>query len=337
MRRLIVLGGTGFFGRNIVALLRERGLDPVVASRSGGAGIRLDAEDPGGLVAVLRPRDVIVDAAGPFQDRTATLLDAVIDARCDLIDLSDSLAYTRLVHARAAAISGAEIAVLTSCSSVSAVLAATITASGIADPTRVRGFIRPASRDTSHAATVRAFLASIGRPIATFEDGRLRRAVGWRRSRAFPVTGSRSGLVESAAALTLPRAWQSLRTVELYVDPNLPPAIAMSLDAAAHLPSLRGAMVRMLPAVLAGGRLLGSPHGALAVEVEGGGEGVTRILSAPRGSYLTAVLPAVLAASALAGDRFAETGVVRADRQVDPDELFAALGRSGITSRSRAK
>ncbi|MDP9264975.1 MAG: saccharopine dehydrogenase NADP-binding domain-containing protein [Chloroflexota bacterium] len=335
MRRVIVMGGAGFFGRNIVTLLRERGIDVVVASRHAGGDVRIDVEDATALRALLKRRDVVVDAAGPFQGRTPALLDAAIAAGCDVVDLSDSLAYTKFVYARAMAISQAGIAVLTSCSSVSAVLAAMITVSRISHPTRLRGFIRPASRETSHAATVRAFLASIGRPIETFEDGRPRSAIGWRRRRRFPGSAARSGLVESAAALTLPRAWWSLRTVEVYVDPNLPPALAMGLDVAAYLPPLQEAATRMLPAVLAAGKLLGSPRGAFAVEVEGAnGAAFTRILSASRGSYLVAVLPAVLAASALAGDRFAESGVVRADRQVDPDELFTELRRSGIASRS---
>ena len=333
MRRVIVLGGTGFFGRNIVGLLRERDIDAIAASRSAGAAMQLNAEDPSGLRAVLRRRDVVVDAAGPFQIRTAVLLDAAIERRCDIVDMSDSLRYTRLVYAREAAIAAAGIAVLTSCSSVSAVLAATVTTSGISHPTGLRGFIRPASRETSHAATVRAFLASIGRPIETFEGGLVRGTVGWRRSRAFPENGHRSGVVESAAALTLPRAWPSLRDVALYVDPNVPPAIAIGLDAVAHAPRLHGAMVHMLPALLATGRLLGSRSGAFAVEVEGSGATFTRILSARRRSYLTAVLPAVLAASALARDRSTRVGVVGASEQVDPDELFVELRRSGIRLR----
>ena len=336
MRRVIVLGGTGFFGRNIVDLLRERGIDALAASRSARTGLQLDAEGPAGLSAMLRPRDVVVDAAGPFQARTAALLDAAIERGCDVVDMSDSLRYTRLVYAREAAIAAAGIAVLTSCSSVSAVLAATVMASGIARPKHVRAFIRPASRETSHAATVRAFLASIGRPIETFEDGRLRGIIGWRLSRPFPGNGRRSGVVESAAALTLPRAWPSLRDVEVYVDPNLPPAIAAGLDAVAHAPQLYGAMLDMLPALLATGRLLGSGSGAFAVEVEGNGERFTRILSARRRSYLTAVLPTVLAATALAAERFTDRGIVPAPRHVDPEELFRELRRFGIASRSRS-
>ncbi len=334
VRRILVLGGGGFFGSTIAALLRERGIGVLTASRGPSADLRVDADDTATLGAVLGPRDVVVDAAGPFQGRTSALVDAATLAGCDVVDVSNSLAYARLVYARAAAISGAGIAVLTSCSSVSAVMAAMIARSGIAQPTRVRGFVRPASRHTSHAATVRAFLSSVGEPIETFADGRLVDAVGWTRSRPFPESGARSGLVESAAALTLPRAWWSLRSVDLYVDPNLPPPVVAGLDLAAHLPPLRDAATALLPALLAMGRLLGSPRGAFAVEVEGPGGGTfTRVLSSSRNSHLVAVLPAVLAASALASDRFTEGGVVRADRLVDPDELFAEIARWGIASR----
>ncbi|MBI1901740.1 MAG: saccharopine dehydrogenase NADP-binding domain-containing protein, partial [Planctomycetia bacterium] len=66
---------------------------PLVASRRAGADLVLDAEDPASLRAALRPGDVILDAAGPFQRRSTALVEAAIDRRCDVVDLADGLHY----------------------------------------------------------------------------------------------------------------------------------------------------------------------------------------------------------------------------------------------------
>jgi hypothetical protein len=62
---------------------------------------------------------------------------------------------------------------------------------------------------------------------------------------------------------------------------------------------------------------------------EGGREHLTR-LTAPRGSYLIAAEPAVLAAESLARGADLPPGIVPADAQVDPAALFARLGALGI-------
>jgi hypothetical protein len=65
---------------------------------------------------------------------------------------------------------------------------------------------------------------------------------------------------------------------------------------------------------------------------EGGREHVT-CLSAPRGSYLIAAEPAVLAAESLARGAHVAPGVVPADAQVDPAALFARLRGLGVDVR----
>ena len=52
---------------------------------------------------------------------------------------------------------------------------------------------------------------------------------------------------------------------------------------------------------------------------------------ADKNSFVTAVAPAVLAAQAIAEDRFPYEGFVPPDRHVDPPKLFAFLQSRGIT------
>jgi hypothetical protein len=83
-------------------------------------------------------------------------------------------------------------------------------------------------------------------------------------------------------------------------------------------------------------RCLGARSGGFAVEVEdAGGETHAAGFVHPRHSYVVAVAPAVLAARAIKARTFTATGLVPADRQVDPHELADYLRRAGVQFFSR--
>jgi hypothetical protein len=311
VRRVVVIGA-GFFGRVIARRLADVGITPVVASRTRG-DLRLDVEDRGSLAAVLQPHDVVVDTAGPFQTRSTALVEIAIERGCDVVDLSDALGYARAVlalHRRAAA---AGVRIFTSCSAVATVAASAIRASDATAPDTCDLFLAPASADTGNPATVRAFLAS----------------VDWSRSREFPADRRRGYRVESAAAALLPRSWPSLRWVDFWVDPNAPFAVR-SLALASRL-----GLTRALSAVAPiSARLVGRREGSFSVAIsEGGRYSLTR-LAAPRGSYLIAAEPAVLATESLAGGSEAPVGVVPSHAQVDPAALFDRLRALGVDVRT---
>lgn len=311
LRRVIIIGA-GFFGRVVARRLIDRGITPLLASRSRGE-LLLDAEDPGSLADRLRRADVIVDTAGPFQRRSTRLIEAAIERGCDVVDLSDARAYAEKVlvlHDRAVA---QGVRILTSCSAVATVAAAAIRASESASPDACDLFLAPASAETGNPATIRAFLDS----------------VDWSRSRDFPGGGRRGHRVESAAAVLLPRSWPSLRRVEFWVDPNAPFA-ATSLAIASRL-----GLTRLLEAIAPlSARLVGRRDGMFVIAVrEGGREQITR-LTAPRGSYLIAAEPAVFAAESLARGASIAPGVVPAHAQLDPTALFVRLQGLGIDVRT---
>jgi hypothetical protein len=311
VRRVVVIGA-GFFGRVIARRLVDVGIAPVVASRARGE-LRLDVADARSIIAALLPGDVIVDTAGPFQQRSTALVDAAIELGCDVVDLSDALAYARAVlalHERAV-VKGVRI--FTSCSAIATVAASAIRMGGHAAPQTCDLFLAPASADTGNPATVRAFLSS----------------VDWSRSREFPADRRRGYRVESAAAALLPRSWPSLRWVDFWVDPNAPFA-ARSIALASRL-GLTSALSAVAPV---SARILGRREGSFSVAVsEAGRYSLTR-LSAPRGSYLIAAEPAVLAAETLARGGNTPPGVVPADGQVDPEALFARLRGLGVDMRT---
>jgi hypothetical protein len=307
-----VVIGAGFFGRVIARRLAEVGIAPILASRTHGE-LRLDVEDAGSIRSGLLPGDVVVDTAGPFQQRSTALVDAAIELGCDVVDLSDSLAYARGVLALHEDVVAKGVRIFTSCSAIATVAASAIRASDRAAPETCDLFLAPASADTGNPATVRAFLSS----------------VDWSRSREFPADRRRGYRVESAAAVLLPRSWPSLRWVDFWVDPNAPFA-AKSIALASRL-GLTGALSAVAPL---SARLLGRREGSFTVATsEAGRYSLTR-LSAPRGSYLIAAEPAVLAAESLARGSDSPPGIVPSDKQVDPEALFARLRGLGVDVRT---
>jgi hypothetical protein len=311
VRRVVVIGA-GFFGRVIARRLADVGIAPVVASRTHGE-VRLDVEDAGSMRSGLLPGDVIVDTAGPFQQRSTALVEAAIELGCDVVDLSDSLGYVRAVLALHQDAVAKGVRIFTSCSAIATVAASAIRASGRVGPETCDLFLAPASADTGNPATVRAFLSS----------------VDWSRSREFPADRRRGYRVESAAAVLLPRSWPSLRWVDFWVDPNAPFA-KRSIALASRL-GLTGALSAVAPV---SARLLGRREGSFSVAISEAGQYSLTRLSAPRGSYLIAAEPAVLASESLARGAEGPPGTAPADKQVDPEALFARLRGLGVDVRT---
>ena len=308
MRRVVVLGGRGFFGSQAVRLLREAGVPAIAAGRHD-----VNAEDRRSLRAFLHPHDVVLDAAGPFQHRSAALLEIAMARGVDIVDLSDSVAYAELMAEHRTDIHAHHIAVLTGCSAISAVTATLAGSSGIGMPARVDAWLAPASRETANVATARSLLASVRIGVV-------------KACRFAPVTGLR---VESALGVQLPAIWPTLRDASFWVDPHVPGLAA--LLGVTRAPLLRAALAAAVPIGVRLARLAGSRSGLFAVEVSGSLGTARWIAHAARGSYVVALAPAVLAVARLASDDHAYSGLVPADAQVAMAPLLAYLRGHGVT------
>jgi hypothetical protein len=325
VNRIVVAGAQGFFGSKVVELLRAEGCSPLRASRRAGVDLKLDVEDRTSIRQAIRKSDVIVDATAPFQTRSARLVDEAIAIGADVIDLSDSLAYSRLVFERDAAARSRDVRILNACSSVSVLSAFAIERSGIRNPIAIHGFLAPATRHTANPGAALSLLSTVGRPIVVLRDGAMRTVKGWSETREFHALGRRGHLMEIADSFTLPRIYPSLRNVDFWVNPNV-------LGAGSLLP-----ITARVPALarlgLGFARMLGSNEGTLACEIEGpSGEPATVVFTGPE-SYLMAAIPAALAAQRLASGETCRAGVVPVGQHVDSGELEAALARHGLQFR----
>ena len=312
MKRVVVLGGSGFFGRIIVDRLSAAGLQPIVASRTWGE-LRIDANNPDDLRANLKQRDLVIDAAGPFHKRTSALIDAARTIGFDVIDISDSAQYAAMVYEREAPIGAAGIRVLTACSALSTVSAIVVKASGIEQPRRVRAYLLPASRNTANPATILSFLSA---------------AEGQPRTIRFEALGDRSGItVKSVDSITLPRSFPTIANAELVVDSGRPYANVLLQSRL-----VRSVIERYHTRALKLIRRLGPIRGVLAYEVSSTLRHRQQVFEGER-SYMLAVIPAIEAAQAIAAGRFKLRGVVPSKEHVGVNEFFEAVKREGITVR----
>ena len=334
MKRIVVLGGLGFFGRTVIEQLKILGISTMIAARRAAADIQVDANEPVSIRTSFSAGDLVIDAAGPFQKRSMALLEAAIEIGFDLVDLNDNLRYAEQVLALEGSIARAGICVLSSASSVSAVAAAIVRQSKVKTPVRVTGFLAPASRHTANRGSALSLIQSVGRPVRALRDGRLQTIRGWSETRRFampdPVGLVCGRLFETADAVYLPRIWPSLREVDMVVDPNTP-GVNTLLWLAARLPRFRRLLERQVRLGTWISTTIGSTAGGIGYEIEDASGDVARFaIFSGKNSFVTAVAPAVLATRAIVDGRLQSTGLVLPDRHVDPAELVAYLRSSDV-------
>ena len=315
MKRVVILGGSGFFGRLIAEGLSAAGVQPIVASRTQGE-LRVDADNPEDLRICLRPRDLVIDAAGPFQKRSPALINAARTIGFDLIDISDSPDYTAMIYQQEAPIQAAGIRVLPACSALSTVSAAVLKSYSVEEPKRLSAYLVPASRYTANPGTLNSVLSGAQGSFRKFDFPR-------------PL-GSRRGIsVRSVDAVTLPRAFPTLKSAELAVDLRIP-GMNLVLMGAAHFPGVAPLMEMFQSTALSVARVIGARTGVLAYELASAIGFKYRIFIGKK-SYMLAVIPAIQAAQAIVEGRFSRRGLLPPTEHVEPNALFDAVRSQGIT------
>ncbi len=197
---VLVIGGSGVFGSHLCRRLARLKLYRICvggrsAQNAGGLLGELMAIDPqcaaefvevdrAGLdgerlvqLSVL----AVVDAAGPFQDCSYTVVNAAIAARVHYIDLSDARAFVKGIRAFGDDAKAAGICVLTGASSTPAISNALIRemTTGWQSVDRILVAILPGNHAPRGRSVMAAILSWVGEPVPVFDDGRWQVQSGW--------------------------------------------------------------------------------------------------------------------------------------------------------------
>lgn len=185
---VLVLGGTGVFGRRIAAnLAKRKELDLVIAGRDGASAAAyvrvLGAERAASLAVDLNKADavprllaakpaVIVDTVGPFQARNLALPRRCAERGIHYVDIADGRARVAEIASLDSAARVEHAAIVSGASTVPA-LSTAIVDELAPNPREVVAIdvgIAPGQRTPRGLATARAILSYCGRPLPVLGD-----------------------------------------------------------------------------------------------------------------------------------------------------------------------
>jgi len=109
MKKILVLGGAGTMGQEVVKLLLERIDATIVVADANVKGLKhvettygpkvetamLDVNDAQSLIGLMQGADITVSTVGPFYKTAPAVIQAAIEARCNLVDIDDDFDATK--------------------------------------------------------------------------------------------------------------------------------------------------------------------------------------------------------------------------------------------------
>jgi len=193
--RVLLIGASGVFGSRLaerlamepgLALtLSGRRIEPLEAlkSRIGAGAVRTldrDSIEPRSLAGY----DLVIDAAGPFQDSATALVEAALEAKVDYLDLADGRDWVVGFADRFdAAAKEAGVTLVTGASSIPALSHAVLDelVAGWDRVETIRIGIFPGNRAPRGLSVVEAILSYSGKPVRVWRDGAWQDDMGWGR------------------------------------------------------------------------------------------------------------------------------------------------------------
>ncbi len=206
---MIIVGATGVFGRRLVAQLVASNVEHLVLAGRNAASLmalKNEISPQAGILVLdrLKPDledlkshagDLLVDAAGPFQNSGLQLIEACISAGVNYIDLADARDFVARVPSLHSSAKAAGIFVISGASSTPA-LSHAVLDQLTKDWRNIHSIfvgITPGNRAPRGESVVRAILSFAGAPVQVFKDAGWRTVSGWgeQEYRTIPGIGRR--------------------------------------------------------------------------------------------------------------------------------------------------
>jgi hypothetical protein len=191
--KVLIVGGSGHFGRLLAEDLRHTNCELVIGNR-----ISTNLSDPSSLEHRLAGVSVAICVAGPFQELPTTLAELCLRRGIHYIDFADDRHFVRKIHSLVEKMSDPPAAVCTAWSTVSAL-------SGLLTATAVKGsseideiyiHMAPGNRVPRGTGTIASLLHSVGTSFTICRAGQWRSIRGWSSGRDYdfpPPVGRRRG------------------------------------------------------------------------------------------------------------------------------------------------
>lgn len=355
--RVVVFGGTGFFGRCIVKdLLDHTNARITVASRNpnnfhfgpleGRVQVWIsDYRDSESVADIIQGANVVINAVGPFQGMGLNLLKACIRNRTHYIDVADDRDFVQRAYALNHEIAEAGIMAFIGCSVVpgmSAILTQRC-AKELAGLDGVRISITPGTRFTRGPGSFECLLATVGEQFSVPRDGAKETIIGWTQPERvefpWPIWFRTVYSVVDVADYFTQVELFGARSVEFKIGSefdwlNWALTLVRALKRWLGMRTLR-VFVPLFRSVLVLASYLGTSQGALMVEVFKRQEGSTHrvkfaVYRATDGHIIPALLPTV-AAAMIMKKKISFKGVSDLRDWISFEKLLAELSLRGVS------
>ncbi|MEM9393375.1 MAG: DUF4166 domain-containing protein [Pseudomonadota bacterium] len=200
---VVIVGGYGVFGSLIARLLMRDGHNVWLAGRTPHKALSV-AKDLGALAiernvdaspnALFDPKpDILVDAAGPFQQYGADcyrIPKMCIEAQCHYLDLSDASEFTKGISQLDAAARAAGVFVLSGASSVPGVSSSVATdlAVGFDSVDLIDTVILPGNKAPRGRSVIESITGGVGHEFKVLRGGKWRPIAGWTDKRFYRLS-----------------------------------------------------------------------------------------------------------------------------------------------------
>lgn len=198
--KVVIVGGYGVFGGLTARLLCRDGHTIWIAGRNEGKArqfadeigampLRVDLHKEPEFIFGVEP-DVVVDAAGPFQNYSENLYSLprlCIDHGCHYLDLSDATNFTLGISEFDQRARDAGVVILSGASSVPGLSSVVVNSliAGFDEVLSIDVAILPGNRAPRGVSVIEAILSGVGRPANVWCGGAFRQVRGWTSRREY--------------------------------------------------------------------------------------------------------------------------------------------------------
>jgi len=216
VKTVLVIGGYGGFGGRLSRRLLRAGYSVLVGGRSLARAaafcgdspncrpVQIDRQNDVSIILAAERPDIVVDAAGPFQNSDYRVVEACIELGIAYLDLADGRDFVVGISRFDDRAKAAKVPVIAGASSVPALSHAVVDHlfAGIDQITAIEIAISASSRAAAGGSVARAILGGAGQTLRRWAGGRFQTDFGWQSIQRPPFElPSRTSLGRRAVAL----------------------------------------------------------------------------------------------------------------------------------------
>ncbi len=360
-RRIVVYGGSGFFGRLVVEdLLNTSDANIVIAGRhpkpisfqphEQRVQYQIsDINDYASALSTIEGADIVVCCIGPYQRLTLNLLRACIEKKVHYVDVADDNSFVKQARALAPEIEQAGIIAFIGCSVVPG-LSSLLTGycqEAVSVIEHVKISISPGTKHPRGRGSFACLLSTLGERFLVPRDGSPRLVKGWSEPEKvdFPIP-LKDRWVYSVVDIPdydLQPLYFGTRTVEFKIGSEsrlLNHGLTLIRWLKEWLPNRRfGSLIPFFRGTIYVASFFGTSQGGLRVEVIGPKQNGARavalsVFTDQKGERIPAILPSI-AAQMILNREWQKPGVVYLPHWLSRERLNEELQQRGIQFASK--